>query len=78
MSAVVCINDGDTHNAVIEALEAKNPIVIERYALRPDSGGPGCAAADSASNCAFAHRTDAHERPRRTHEVRALGFGRRR
>jgi N-methylhydantoinase B len=41
MSAVVCINDGDTHNAVIEALEAKNPIVIERYALRPDSGGPG-------------------------------------
>jgi N-methylhydantoinase B len=41
MSAVVCINDGDTHNAVLEALEAKNPIVIERYALRPDSGGPG-------------------------------------
>ena len=41
MSAVVCINDGDTHNAVIEALEAKNPVVVERYALRPDSGGPG-------------------------------------
>jgi N-methylhydantoinase B len=41
MNAVVCINDGDTHNAVIEALEAKNPIVVERYALRPDSGGPG-------------------------------------
>jgi N-methylhydantoinase B len=41
MNAVVCINDGDTHNAVIEALEAKNPIVIERYALRPDSGGAG-------------------------------------
>ena len=41
MSAVVCINDGDTHNAVIEALEAKNPIVVEKYALRPDSGGPG-------------------------------------
>jgi N-methylhydantoinase B len=40
-SAVVCINDGDTHNAVIEALEAKVPITIERYALRPDSGGPG-------------------------------------
>ncbi len=41
MNAVVCINDGDTHNAVIEALEAKNPIVVERYALRPDSGGAG-------------------------------------
>jgi N-methylhydantoinase B len=41
MNAVVCINDGDTHNAVIEALEAKNPLVIERYALRTDSGGPG-------------------------------------
>jgi N-methylhydantoinase B len=41
MNGVVCINDGDTHNAVIEALEAKNPIVIEKYALRPDSGGPG-------------------------------------
>ena len=41
MSAVVCLNDGDTHNAVIEALEAKDPIVIERYALLTDSGGPG-------------------------------------
>jgi N-methylhydantoinase B len=41
MSGVVCINDGDTHNAVIEALEAKHPVVIERYALRPDSGGAG-------------------------------------
>ena len=41
MNAVVCINDGDTHNAVIEALEAKNPVVVERYALREDSGGAG-------------------------------------
>jgi N-methylhydantoinase B len=41
MSAVVCINDGDTHNAVIEALEAKIPVVIETYGLRPDSGGAG-------------------------------------
>jgi N-methylhydantoinase B len=41
MSAVVCINDGDTHNAVFEALEAKNPVIIERYALRQNSGGPG-------------------------------------
>ena len=41
MSGVVCINDGDTHNAVIEALEAKHPIVVENYALRTDSGGAG-------------------------------------
>jgi N-methylhydantoinase B len=41
MSAVVCINDGDTHNAVIESLEAKIPVVIERYQLREDSGGAG-------------------------------------
>ena len=41
MNAVVCMNDGDTHNAVIEALEEKYPIAIERYALVPDSGGPG-------------------------------------
>ena len=41
MSGVVCINDGDTHNAVIEALEAKHPIVVENYALRTDSGGTG-------------------------------------
>jgi len=41
-SAVVCINDGDTHNTPVEALEAKYPtLLVERYALRPDSGGPG-------------------------------------
>ncbi len=37
----VCINDGDTHNAPIEATEVHLPILVERYALRPDSGGPG-------------------------------------
>jgi N-methylhydantoinase B len=41
MSAVVCINDGDTHNAPAEAAEAKFPIIVEEYALRPDSGGAG-------------------------------------
>lgn len=41
MNAVVCINDGDTHNAVVEALEAKIPVLIENYGLRQDSGGPG-------------------------------------
>jgi N-methylhydantoinase B len=41
VSAVVCINDGDTHNAPAEAVEAKYPYVVEEYALREDSGGAG-------------------------------------
>jgi len=41
MSAVVCINDGDTHNAPVEAIESKFPYVVEEYALRQDSGGAG-------------------------------------
>jgi N-methylhydantoinase B len=41
MSAVVCINDGDTHNTVIEAKESKLPVLFESYELRTDSGGPG-------------------------------------
>lgn len=40
-SATVCINDGDTHNAPVEAIEAKAPIIVYRRELRPDSGGPG-------------------------------------
>jgi len=41
VSATVCINDGDTHNSPIEMTEAKFPMVIERFALIPDSGGAG-------------------------------------
>ncbi len=41
MSATICINDGDTHNAPVEAMELKYPHVIERHALREDSGGAG-------------------------------------
>lgn len=41
-SATICVNDGDTHNTPVEALEAKYPgQIIERYTLRPDSGGAG-------------------------------------
>lgn len=41
-NATICINDGDTHNTPVEAVEAKYPAVrISRYALRPDSAGPG-------------------------------------
>jgi N-methylhydantoinase B len=41
VSGTVAINDGDTHNSPNEQVEAKFPIVVERYALVPDSGGPG-------------------------------------
>jgi N-methylhydantoinase B len=41
VSATVCINDGDTHNSPNEQAEAKFPLVVERYALVPNSGGAG-------------------------------------
>jgi N-methylhydantoinase B len=41
MSAVVCINDGDTHNSPAEAVEAKYPCVLEQVSLRENSGGAG-------------------------------------
>ena len=41
MSAVVCMNDGDTHNSPVEQMEAKYPVLYERHALREDSGGAG-------------------------------------
>ena len=41
MCATVAINDGDTHNGPSEQVEVKYPLLIERYALRQDSGGAG-------------------------------------
>lgn len=41
VSVTVCINDGDTHNSPTEQVESKYPIMIEKYELRQDSGGPG-------------------------------------
>jgi N-methylhydantoinase B len=41
MPATVCINDGDTHNTPVEANEARLPIHVRTYRLRPDSGGAG-------------------------------------
>ena len=41
VSATVAINDGDTHNAPCEQIESKFPMLVERYALREDSGGAG-------------------------------------
>lgn len=40
-NATVCINDGDTHNTPVEVNEARLPILVEKYALRADSGGAG-------------------------------------
>lgn len=37
----VCSNDGDTHNSPSERIEAKYPLLVERYSLRQDSGGAG-------------------------------------
>jgi N-methylhydantoinase B len=39
---VVMINMTNTSNLPIEAMEMEFPLRIERYALVPDSGGPGC------------------------------------
>jgi N-methylhydantoinase B len=41
MNVVVCINDGDTHNRPVEAVEARYPMIVEEYSLLPDSGGAG-------------------------------------
>jgi len=41
LSATICMNDSDTHNTPVEMMEVRFPILIERHALVPDSGGPG-------------------------------------
>jgi len=41
VSATVCLNDGDTHNAPCEQVESKIPVVVEHLTLVPDSAGPG-------------------------------------
>jgi N-methylhydantoinase B len=40
-NTVIAMNDGDTHNGPSEQVEAKYPLLVERYCLRPDSGGAG-------------------------------------
>lgn len=40
-SVMIAIADGDTRNVPIEIVEAKYPLRIDRYTVRPDSGGPG-------------------------------------
>jgi len=40
-NSTIAMNDGDTHNGPSEQVEAKYPLLVERYQLRPDSGGAG-------------------------------------
>ena len=40
-NATIAMNDGDTHNGPSEQVEAKYPLLVERYTLRQDSGGAG-------------------------------------
>jgi N-methylhydantoinase B len=41
ISATVCLNDGDTHNAPVEQIEVKQPLIVEELSLREGSGGAG-------------------------------------
>ena len=45
MNATVAINDGDTHNGPSEQVEAKYPLLVERYTLRRIAAGPDAFAA---------------------------------
>jgi N-methylhydantoinase B len=58
ISATVCINDGDTHNSPCEQTEAKYPLLFERHALIPDSGGAGEHRGGLGVECVVQARTD--------------------
>src|SRR5205085_10413024 len=38
-SALVATTDGDTYNFPVEVVEARFPVLVERYALNVDAGG---------------------------------------
>ena len=78
MNATVCLNDGDTHNAPVEATEAKNPIIVEHRALRQDSGGAGKFRGGlGVSNEVRMRRAGDDPCPCRAHDLCALGTARR-
>ena len=58
ISATVCINDGDTHNSPCEQTEAKYPLLFERHALIPDSGGAGEHRGGLGVECVVQARAD--------------------
>ena len=76
ISATVCLNDGDTHNAPCEQMEAKYPVLVERHALIPDTGGAGEIAAALASS-ASCGRARISQHPHRTQSLPAVGPRRR-
>ncbi len=49
-NSTIAINDGDTHNGPSEQVEAKYPLLVERYALRPDSGARVASAGGSVAS----------------------------
>ena len=51
VSATVCINDGDTHNSPTNSSRPNIPLLVERHALIPDSGGPGRHRGGLALRC---------------------------
>ncbi|MEW5934798.1 MAG: hydantoinase B/oxoprolinase family protein, partial [Bacillota bacterium] len=40
-NALMCLTNGDARNTPVEIIEAKNPLLVTRFELRPDSGGAG-------------------------------------
>ena len=58
ISATVCINDGDTHNSPCEQMEAKYPLLFERHALIPDSGGAGRRRGGLGVECVVQARSE--------------------
>lgn len=40
-NVMIGLADGDTRNVPVEVLENRFPLRVERYEVRPDSGGPG-------------------------------------
>ena len=60
-NATIAMNDGDTHNGPSEQVEAKYPLLVERYALRPDSGGAGRFRGGLGFRC-LQHRNAARHR----------------
>src|SRR5664280_669313 len=65
MSATICINDGDTHNGPSEQVEAKLPLIVEKYGL------PALRLAETRSRC----RADDARGRRRRHQQLSLLLG---
>ncbi|MBV9583066.1 MAG: hydantoinase B/oxoprolinase family protein [Chloroflexi bacterium] len=74
MSAIACLNNGDTHNTPIEATDAKLPIVVHHRALRTDSGGAERSARGPGGHPAQRVARGGHVSvPAGTHTVCAVG-----